>query len=38
MEVACKLEKLDRPIHPIAFRVHTHQLGRSVMGWKVAFI
>ena len=35
MEVACQLDDLEEDLHPIAFRVHTHILGRSVTGWKV---
>ncbi len=34
MEVACTLWE-DEVIHPFAFRVHTHSLGRVVSGWKV---
>ena len=33
-EVACSLKE-DKVIHPFAFRVHTHGLGRVVSGWKV---
>ena len=33
-EAACQL-KTDMIIHPFAFRVHTHGLGRVVSGWKV---
>ena len=34
MEAACKI-RTHRTIHPFAFRVHTHELGRVVSGWKV---
>ena len=34
-EVACQLDE-DKVIHPFAFRVHTHALGRVVSGWKVS--
>lgn len=33
-ECACTLDT-DKVIHPFAFRVHTHNLGRVVSGWKV---
>jgi peptidylglycine monooxygenase len=33
-ETACKI-RTELPIHPFAFRVHTHSLGRAVSGWKV---
>lgn len=33
-EAACALDS-DKVIHPFAFRVHTHGLGRVVSGWKV---
>ena len=33
-EAACQL-KTDMIIHPFAFRVHSHGLGRVVSGWKV---
>ena len=34
MKVACGLRE-GKTIHPFAFRVHTHRLGRVVSGWKV---
>jgi peptidylglycine monooxygenase len=34
MEVACSILE-DEVVHPFAFRVHTHSLGRVVSGWKV---
>eukprot|EP00095_Tigriopus_kingsejongensis_P006399 maker-scaffold1351_size46012-snap-gene-0.14 protein:Tk06399 transcript:maker-scaffold1351_size46012-snap-gene-0.14-mRNA-1 annotation:"peptidylglycine alpha-hydroxylating monooxygenase" len=34
MESACALSE-NKVIHPFAFRVHTHGLGRVVSGWKV---
>ena len=34
-EAACQLDT-DLVIHPFAFRVHTHDLGRVVSGWKVS--
>jgi len=34
-EAACALST-DKEIHPFAFRVHTHGLGRVVSGWKVS--
>ena len=34
LEAACTLAP-PRPLHPFAFRVHTHALGRVVSGWKV---
>ena len=34
MEAACTLAP-PRPLHPFAFRVHTHALGRVVSGWRV---
>ena len=37
VEAACKLNlKNDQVIHPFAFRVHTHELGSVVSGWKVS--
>jgi len=33
-ETACKI-RTQVPIHPFAFRVHTHKLGRVVSGFKV---
>ena len=34
METACQLKE-SLTLHPFAFRVHTHALGRVVSGWKV---
>ena len=34
LEAACTLAP-PRPLHPFAFRVHTHALGRVVSGWRV---
>ena len=34
-ETACKI-KTTTTLHPFAFRVHTHSLGRVVSGWKVS--
>lgn len=34
-ETACELSS-NIEIHPFAFRVHTHSLGRVVSGWKVS--
>ena len=34
-EAACMLET-HLMLHPFAFRVHTHALGRVVSGWKVS--
>merc|ERR1711992_20814 len=34
-EAACELNT-NEVIHPFAFRVHTHGLGRVVSGWKVS--
>merc|ERR1712020_813447 len=34
-EAACELST-NEVIHPFAFRVHTHGLGRVVSGWKVS--
>ncbi len=33
-ESACEIEE-ERPLHPFAFRVHTHALGKVVSGWRV---
>ena len=33
-EAACRIST-DEVIHPFAFRVHTHALGRVVSGYKV---
>lgn len=33
-ESACMLEE-DQPMHPFAFRTHTHSLGKAVSGWRV---
>ena len=35
MEVACELRFSSLPLHPFAFRVHTHALGVAVSGWRV---
>ena len=35
VEAACKLQT-NKQIHPFAFRVHTHELGTVVSGWKVS--
>lgn len=37
VEVACKVGATAgrKPIHPFAFRVHTHELGTLVSGYKV---
>jgi peptidylglycine monooxygenase len=34
-EAACRLNT-DLTLHPFAFRVHTHGLGKVVTGWKVS--
>ncbi len=34
-EAACQLTT-DQILHPFAFRVHTHALGKVVSGWKVS--
>lgn len=34
MEVACEMNE-DKIIHPFAFRVHTHSLGKVVTGYRV---
>ena len=34
MEAACKI-RTHLTVHPFAFRVHTHELGRVVSGWRV---
>jgi len=34
VEAACTV-KTSRELHPFAFRVHTHQLGTAVSGWRV---
>lgn len=34
-EAACSLNT-NLVLHPFAFRVHTHQLGTAVSGWKVS--
>ena len=37
VEAACKLQtNTGYKIHPFAFRVHTHELGTAVSGWKVS--
>ena len=35
MEAACTLAT-PLTLHPFAFRVHTHELGRVVSGWRVS--
>ena len=35
MDVTCPMEEKNKVIHPFAFRVHTHELGQVVSGWKV---
>ena len=35
MEAACTLST-PLTLHPFAFRVHTHELGRVVSGWRVS--
>ena len=35
MEAACTLST-PLSLHPFAFRVHTHELGRVVSGWRVS--
>ena len=35
VEAACKLQT-NKQIHPFAFRVHTHEIGTAVSGWKVS--
>lgn len=34
MEVSCEIDE-DKVIHPFAFRVHTHSLGKVVTGYRV---
>ncbi|XP_031638045.1 peptidylglycine alpha-hydroxylating monooxygenase [Contarinia nasturtii] len=34
METSCTIDE-DKLIHPFAFRVHTHSLGKVVSGWRV---
>lgn len=34
METTCAIEE-DKVIHPFAFRVHTHSLGKVVSGYRV---
>ena len=34
-ETACSVDD-PRPIHPFAFRTHTHSLGQVVSGWKIS--
>ena len=34
-EAACKLQT-NKQVHPFAFRVHTHEIGAAVSGWKVS--
>lgn len=34
METACNIDE-DKVIHPFAFRVHTHSLGKVVTGYRI---
>ena len=34
VEAACSVSA-SKDLHPFAFRVHTHQLGTAVSGWRV---
>lgn len=34
METTCAIRE-DKVIHPFAFRVHTHALGKVVSGWRI---
>lgn len=34
METTCPISE-DKVIHPFAFRVHTHSLGKVVSGWRI---
>lgn len=34
MEVTCEIDE-DKVIHPFAFRVHTHSLGKVVSGYRI---
>lgn len=34
METACQINE-QKVIHPLAFRVHTHSLGKAVSGYRV---
>lgn len=34
METTCPIDE-DKVIHPFAFRVHTHQLGKVVSGYRI---
>lgn len=34
METACTIDE-DKVIHPFAFRVHTHSLGKVVSGYRI---
>ena len=35
VEAACAVSTGLKELHPFAFRVHTHQLGTAVSGWRV---
>ncbi|CAI6373100.1 unnamed protein product [Macrosiphum euphorbiae] len=35
METSCPLKEIDKVIHPFAYRVHTHELGKMVAGYRV---
>lgn len=35
METACPFLEIGKIVHPFAYRVHTHELGRSVAGYRV---
>jgi len=37
METSCKITE-DKVLHPFAFRTHTHELGRRVVGYRVRAI
>lgn len=34
METTCSITE-NKKIHPFAFRVHTHSLGKVVSGWRI---
>lgn len=34
LETRCIIDE-DKVIHPFAFRVHTHSLGKVVSGWRI---
>lgn len=34
METTCTIDE-DKIIHPFAFRVHTHSLGKAVSGYRI---